>query len=84
MKSGNDKNSQPKRMGRPPKDPSTPPGGRSKTVVSMRLEPAMVERFDRFTQAYNQIHPRTDKAAHAEKALAEYLDREEAKLPKAK
>lgn len=84
MKSGSDKNPQPKRMGRPPKDPTTPPGARSKTVVSIRMPPAMVERFDNFIEAYNQTHPRTDKAAHAEKALAEYLDREEAKLPKSK
>lgn len=66
--------------GRPPKNPNTPPGGRSNVSLNARIEPAILERFLAFAERYNQVVLKSEKSAHVEKAITQYLDREEAKL----
>lgn len=73
-----DTGSKPKRMGRPPKDPMTPVGGRSKHLIGARISQELAERFDKFCDGYNRLHPRTERSAHVEKAMVEYLDRQDA------
>ncbi len=69
-----------KRFGRPPKNPETPVGERSNTLMPVRIKPEIAERFVAFWNRYNAEHPRTDKSAHVELAIQQYLDREEPKL----
>lgn len=69
---------QPKRIGRPPLNPQTPVGGRSKKLLPARITPEVLDRFDAFVKSYDAKHRlRTDRSAHVEKALLEYLDSQE-------
>ncbi len=66
------------RRGRKPTNPETPPGSRSKMPVTARVDPPLAERFDGFVAAYKLKHRlRTDRSAHIEKAMLEYLERQE-------
>ena len=71
----------PKRIGRPPKDPSTEPGQRSRKQVAARVRPETLERLELFVERYNQkTRLMTEKGAHVDKAINEYLDRYEKDL----
>lgn len=67
--------------GRPPKNPTTPIGERSNIGFSARISPQVAARFVEFHARFdskNQL--KTDKSAHIEKAIVQYLDREEPRL----
>lgn len=66
-----------KRMGRPPKNPDLKPGQRSTVLLGARVSPEFLERFEAFISRFNSKNARTDKSAHVEQAIKEYLDREE-------
>lgn len=69
---------QPKRMGRPPKDPTIPKGGRSKMQLTGRVTPEVFKRFKEFCERYRREIIDADDSAHVEKAIIEYLDRQDA------
>lgn len=70
-----------KRMGRPPKDPATQPGQRSRKQVAARVRPETLLRLEQFVDRYNEkTRLMTEKSAHVEKAINEYLDRYEKTL----
>lgn len=54
------------KMGRPAKDPT-------RQVVFARVPKELADALSAFSAEYNSTNPRTDKAAHVEFALIEYL-----------
>jgi hypothetical protein len=63
-----------KRKGRPPKDPTTPTGGRSNVHIGGRIHPKVCDAFSIYIQDFNREHNlKTEKSAHFEKAIAMYL-----------
>jgi hypothetical protein len=65
-----------KRMGRPPKDPDIAPGSRSGKAIFARLTEEVATGLTAFVEHYNASNRlRTEKSAHIEKAVIEYLER---------
>ena len=63
-----------KRIGRPPKDKSTPKGGRSTDFIGGRIAPSINKALIEYIAEFNKTHGIvSEKSSHLEKAIVLYL-----------